>query len=83
MLFHNRSGSACYPVTRKGILEGENVAEILLKNGEKIRIIESTANINLQKSKKGEYFDLHKIEEVKLCKIKRSDILTMCDDWGE
>lgn len=56
------------------------MAEILLRSGQKIRIIESTANINLQKSKKGEYFDLHKVEEVKLCKIKRSDILTMCDD---
>lgn len=56
------------------------MAEILLRSGQKIHIIENTANINMQKGKKGDYFDLHKIEKVKLCKIKRSDILTMCDD---
>lgn len=56
------------------------MAEILLRGGKKIHVLEDTADINAQKGKESEFFNIHVIDKVESRQIKRTDILTMRDD---
>lgn len=56
------------------------MAEIRLRNGSTLSILEDTAKINEQKKNKSETFTVHVIKKVELLKIRRSEILTMKDN---
>lgn len=54
------------------------MAELTLRNGKKIIVKESTAEINMQKNR--DYFSLHVVKGIEIVKFDKTDILMMQDD---